>query len=320
MEENNTSQNFKIACVIVTYNNLNYIGETLNSLFFQTYPLEEIIIVDNASSDGTASMIAKNYPSVTLFANKLNTGIGEGCSIGMRYAHKKKYDWIWLLDGDSTPESNALEELVKAYCHQDFKNSKIGILASKPLNRQTGSSYNYAVWINNGLVHAPIPAYSNKPFFVNVVISSGSLINCKIINEIGLPRADFFIDFVDIEYNLRLMREQYKILLVPTSIIYHEVGNTKIVRSITHFGAKIPSSVHPPWRLYYITRNELYTYLHEYHNYRAIFFFLLGGIITMLFKIIIYNHDRKLQRFKFIFLGFVDGLKGRLGKVYGPNV
>lgn len=318
MEGNNTNQNFKVACVIVTYNNFNGIGETLNSLFSQTYPLEEIIIVDNASSDGTASMIARNYLNVTLFVNKFNTGIGEGCSIGMKYAHEKKYDWIWLLDGDSTPESNALEELKKAYYHKDLKNSKIGILASTPLNRQTGSRYNYAVWINNGLVHAPIPSDLNEPFFVHVVISSGSLINSKIIPEIGLPRADFFIDFVDIEYNLRLMRTQYKIMLVPTSIIYHEIGNTKIVRSITHFGAKIPSSVHSPWRLYYIARNELYTYLHECHNYRAIFFFLLG-IITMIFNIIIHNHDRKVQRFKFIFLGLVDGLKGRLGKVYGPD-
>jgi len=317
MKGNIINLNFKISCVIVTYNNASGIGKTLNSLLSQTYPLEEIIVVDNASSDGTASLIQKNHPNVTLFAEESNTGIGEGCAIGMEYAHEKKYDWIWLLDGDSTPESNALEELIKAYSHANFKNAKIGILASSPVNRQTGSRYNCAVW-RDRMVQIPIPESASEPFLVDIAISSGSLINSKIIDEIGLPRADFFIDFVDIEYNLRMIRKQYKVGLVPSSVIYHEIGNTKIVRSVARLGAKTPSYTHSPWRLYYIVRNELYTCLHELHNYKAIFFFLLTTVI-MIFRIIIYNHDRKIQRFKYMFLGLKDGFKGRLGKVYGPE-
>ena len=96
MNGNDINLNFKIACVIVTYNNANGIGKTLDSLFSQKYPLEEIIIVDNASSDGTAALIKKNYPNVTLFAKESNTGIGGGCATGMGYAHEKKYDWIWI--------------------------------------------------------------------------------------------------------------------------------------------------------------------------------------------------------------------------------
>jgi GT2 family glycosyltransferase len=318
MKKNEVNQHFKVACVIVTYNNGNAVGKTLNRLFSQTYRLEEIVIVDNASPDGTASLIAKNYPKVTLFANQSNNGIGEGFSIGMEYAHKKKYDWIWLLDGDSTPEFNALEELIKAYSHPNLKNTKIGILASSPVNRKTSTRYSCAKWRGGRFVQIPIPESATDPIFVDIVYSSGSLINSKIIDEVGLPRVDFFIDFVDIEYDIRIMKKKYKIVLVPKSIIYHELGNTKIVRSITRLGAKSPSYVHSPWRLYYIVRNELYTFLHEFHDYKSVIFSVLR-ILIMIFYILIYNHDRKIQRLKYIFLGFRDGLKGRLGKVYGPE-
>lgn len=317
MKRNKSNRKFKIACVMVTYNNATSIVDTINSVFFQTYPLEEIIVVDNASPDGTARIIEKNYPNITLFANEYNTGIGKGCAIGMEYAYEKKYDWIWLLDGDSKPESDALEELIKAYSHETVQYGKIGILASSPVNRLTGSRYNCAMW-RDRLVQISIPEDVTDPFFVDIVISSGSLINSKVIDEIGFPRADFFIDFVDTEYNIRMMKNNYKIALVPTSIIFHEIGDTKIVRDITRFGAKSPSYIHSPWRLYYMVRNQLYTCSHELQDYKAIFFFSLS-IIKMIFAILIYNHDRKIQRFKYIFLGIKDGLKGRLGKVYGPE-
>jgi GT2 family glycosyltransferase len=167
-------------------------------------------------------------------------------------------------------------------------------------------------------IEVPIPESATEPIFVDIVISSGSLIDRKIIDEVGLPRADFFIDFVDIEYDFRIARKGYKIVVVPKSIIYHEIGNTKVVRSISRLGAKYPSYIHPPWRLYYIVRNEMYTFLHEFHNYKFIFFFMLR-ILRVILVMLIYNHDRKLQRLKYIMLGFKDGIQGRLGKVYGPD-
>lgn len=65
MKRNENNPNFKIARVIVTYNNENGINETLINLFSQKYHLDEIVVVDNASLDSTASLIRKDYANVT---------------------------------------------------------------------------------------------------------------------------------------------------------------------------------------------------------------------------------------------------------------
>ncbi|CAD6493498.1 MAG: Glycosyl transferase family 2 [Candidatus Argoarchaeum ethanivorans] len=74
-------QNRRIACVIVAYNNVSNIGKLLEVLLNQSEPIEEIILVDNASSDGTAQMVKQTFPQVTLFANSSNTGVGGGVTL-----------------------------------------------------------------------------------------------------------------------------------------------------------------------------------------------------------------------------------------------
>ncbi len=132
------------------------------------------------------------------------------------------------------------------------------------------------------------------------------------------------MDFVDAEYNLRVLRKGYEIISVPTSVIYHQVGEPRIIRSrIIRFAIRILlrkgslSSSHPAWRKYYAFRNELYTFWHEFRSYRAVFRLMLATVATIL-GIMLFNDKEKSQRVKYIFRGLVDGFKGKMGKIVTP--
>jgi len=313
-----------IACVVITYNNIDNIEKLLKSLISQSRFIKEIILIDNGSSDGTAQLVKELFPNVTLFINPSNIGVGGGYNQGLKYAYLKDYKWIWLLDGDSLPQFNAMEELMKALKDLTSVYSNIGILASVPINPST--SQIYGGFIRNGLFHK-IPKEImefKKPVSVDTVISSGCLVSDKVIEKVGLPRTDFFMDFVDAEYNLRIRKNGFKIISVPTSIIYHKVGNIRIIKSrITKtliricLAKKGELSFHSPWREYYAKRNEMYTFWHEFRSYKDVFRLILSSLVDI-FYIIIFD-DEKIKRINYIRYGLADGFKGVTGKTVTPS-
>lgn len=166
-------------------------------------------------------------------------------------------------------------------------------------------------------------ATSQDPFPVDSTISSGCLVSRRVIEDVGLPRADFFMDFVDHEYNLRVRKSGYEIIFVPASIIYHEIGQSlvirsQIIRAIARLATKGPLGVGAPWRQYYIVRNQAYTFWHEFRNYKTLFFFTLR-VMRMIIGILLFNDKDKVKRIRYIIWGLKDGFKGRLGKTVTSN-
>lgn len=93
---------------IHTFNDEEVIDGTLAALLEQTYPLEEIILVDNASTDAT---LKRSFPDkVTIIRHEKNLGTSGTVITGFKYALSKNFDWIWVFDADSVPQKDALEE------------------------------------------------------------------------------------------------------------------------------------------------------------------------------------------------------------------
>lgn len=89
----------KVAAVVVTYNRKELLRECLQALLNQTRPLDEIIVVDNASTDGTDQMIPEEFPQITHVRLPENIGGAGGFHEGMKLAYEKGHDWIWVMDG-----------------------------------------------------------------------------------------------------------------------------------------------------------------------------------------------------------------------------
>lgn len=103
----------KILTIIVTYNGLQWYERCFSSLQRSTIPVD-IMVVDNASQDGTADWIAAHYPEINLIRSDKNLGFGQANNIGMRYALDNGYDYVFLLNQDAWLHTNdCIERLVQ---------------------------------------------------------------------------------------------------------------------------------------------------------------------------------------------------------------
>lgn len=85
---------WSIASVTVTWNPGKAVEGHIQALLRQTRPLDEIVVVDNASTDGTGELLKREFPEVRLLAEGRNTGMARGLCAGLEYSCAKRHDWI----------------------------------------------------------------------------------------------------------------------------------------------------------------------------------------------------------------------------------
>jgi rhamnosyltransferase len=302
-----------VATVTVAYNGAHVLESHLAALQRQTQQIQEIVVVNNASEDNTLGLLASRFPDVTVINLPANAGVGGGLTVGLEYAAlRKKYDWIWLFDQDSVPADNGLELLLAGLDHLNGDTEHVAILAPVCEDESTKMSFPGLIWEDGRTVKAPIK--SDQPVtLVDLVISSGTLIRRQAVEAVGLPRADFFMDFVDFEHCLRLRRHGFAIGMVRDSHLNHAVGEPSTFKI---FGRTFYWTDHVPWRQYYITRNEVFTIWQYYGTWRPkVFFFRrLAGLTLFL---LLFGKE-KLACLDMMWRGFSDGRAGKLG-IRVPN-
>jgi len=295
-----------LASVTVVYNGEQVMPRHLDALMAQSYRVDEIIVVNNASTDGTSSLLARLSPQVTVLNLPTNEGVGGGYVAGLRYAIARGHDWVWQFDQDSIPATDALAHLLDGLERHSAKNDRVAIVAPKCINLATGREYPGLRWRNRWKKVEFESAIGVE--FVDAVISSGSLIRCQAIEQVGLPRADYFIDYIDMEYCLRLRRSGYKIAVIRHSILEHAVGAPRVLNIA---GYKQQWADHVPWREYYKTRNEIFTVWQFQPEWTAKYS-ALRRLTRHALGILFFGRD-KLTCLRMMCLGARDGLAGRLG-------
>jgi GT2 family glycosyltransferase len=297
-----------IASVTVAYNGASVLARHLDALKRQTHKIDEIVVVNNASTDQTQYLIGTEYPEVTILNEAMNGGVGGGYAAGLAYTVlKKKYDWVWLFDQDSVPSEDGLERLLLGLQRLDGISESTAILAPVCRDSQGSQTCPGMLWRNGHMV--PVAGEPGKPItLVDLVISSGSLIRKEAIEAVGVPRADFFMDFVDYEHCLRLRRYGFNIAVVEDSLLHHTLGESAKFRI---FGRTKYWTDHVPWREYYKTRNEIYTTWQYFPEWKiralTVYRLVRHTIVLLVFG------KRRLACLGMIGRGFSDGLKRKLG-------
>jgi len=305
--------NPSVASVTTAYNAAQFLSRQMDALARQTRPLQEIVVVDNGSTDSTAKMLAERYPQVTVLRLQTNTGAAGAWAAGLDYAALKKgHDWVWAFDDDSVPDANALERLLSAIAHAGA-NGGTGMVAGLPVQPDTGICYPPLLW-QDGFVK-PSPELLQQPlWFADLAFASGSMVRREMVEKIGLPRADFFMDFFDFEYCLRARSHGYKIAIVSQAQFAHDVGRPRHVR-LAGYSRLWPD--HAPWREYYMSRNLVYAAWWLYPSSRTKQFVVrhlarhAGGVVLF--------GSNKTTSLKRMAQGFMDGLRARLGIRFLPS-
>jgi GT2 family glycosyltransferase len=298
----------------VGYNGARVLPRQIEALLRQTRPLQEIVVVDNASTDGTRTLLSQRYPQVTLLPMSENLGAGGGLATGLAYAAlEKRHDWVWTFDQDSVPNNDALEALLAGVESLGNSGGEVGMATGLAIHKETNTCYPPLFW-RDGYVKPSAELLRQPIWFADLVMSSGSIVRRDLVEKVGLPRTDFFMYFVDYEYCLRARSQGYKIAIITRAKLAHEVGNARRVRLP---GEPRLWSDHAPWQEYYICRNIAYVAWWLYPSRRAKRFVVLhlarhaGGLLLF--------GSHKLAGLRKIAQGFWDGRKARLGARFRPH-
>jgi rhamnopyranosyl-N-acetylglucosaminyl-diphospho-decaprenol beta-1,3/1,4-galactofuranosyltransferase len=303
-----------IASVTVAYNDAKVLPRQMEALSRQTRPLQEIVVVDNASVDGSRALLAENYPEVTVLGMSENLGWGGAMGVGLTYAAiEKRHDWVLMFDADSVPDAHALAGLVQGIHSLQDKNGEVGMAAPVCVHRRTGTRYPPLFW-QNGFVNPPAELFRQPIWFADLVMGSGCMVRRDVVEKIGVPRADFFVCFPDYEYCLRARAHGYKIAVITQSELAHEVGEARQVRLPGFSGLW---SDHAPWHEYYVSRNITYTVWWLYPN-AASKWFVIRHLVRHAGGAILFGSN-KIACLKKMAQGFWDGRRGVLGIRFRPD-
>ena len=300
-----TAKPSRICAVVVTYNRKVLLEECLTALLGQTRPLDEIIVIDNASTDGTEDIIKTGFADITYVKLAENIGGAGGFHVGMKLAFEKGYDWIWVMDDDAIPMVDALEKLTN--CPMMLED-RVYALASTVLNRDGSISLVHRRQFEaKKLEERAISAdkYEQDYFQMDTSSFVGFLIGRKAIEEVGFPLKDLFIYFDDTEYSLRI-RKRGIMFTVPASKVVHGEGVDYSTKSITK---------KPPleWSKYYLIRNNIYTYMEHGRPGLAFYMKLLMRTLKGIVGALLFRRS-KIKSVKLILRGTLDGLQGKVGK------
>ncbi|MBB2955431.1 GT2 family glycosyltransferase [Bifidobacterium commune] len=261
----------KIAAVVVTYNRLDKLKTVLRCMEEQTRLPEQLIIVNNAATDGTDQYLAE-YKANFKFADKIqldivtlptNEGGAGGFSAGMRRSYELGADFAWIFDDDGYPEPDALEKLVDGY---DAASAKLGTNIpfacslvkfidgniSEMNNPMT--TWDWGRLMAQGLNIALVSRCS----FVSVLIPRW------VMESYGLPYKEYFIWFDDAEYTIRIT-DGCPGIQVMDSVVLHDMGSNKGVNYSMIDEKNI-------WKFEYGARNEGSYHLHHEGMYQYLRF------------------------------------------------
>ncbi|MEW6162060.1 MAG: glycosyltransferase family 2 protein [Nitrospirota bacterium] len=270
----------RIAANIPTYNRKQLLGECLDALLNQTYPLDAIYIIDNASTDGTPEfLLERGFINVLLTPDKEpiksvkaiplptfpdktveihyvrmpeNTGSAGGYYEGIKMGYKAGFDWLWLMDNDGEPREDALEMLLKAIKSICYQEKKIGFLVSKVIWKDYKPHHMNLPQISSFAGTLPFNLFdASDLYLVKAASYTSAIISRDAVAHVGYPIKEFVIWFDDIEYTSRIVSAGFLGVYVPKSICIHKTPENYSANIYT-------DKVENLWRYNHEIRNRLF--------------------------------------------------------------
>ena len=252
-----------VCAVVVTHNRQALLRRCLAALGAQSTAPQRVLVVDNASTDGTPEMLAREYPQLDRLELPRNVGGAGGFHAGLREAHAEGAEWIWLMDDDTIPGEDALAALLAA---ADRVRGEVAPAADR-VGEEAGSARlptahllaSRVEWTDGRLHPMNVPTLERRRMELVVeaarrrvlLIRSATFVSLLVhrsaVDRWGLPPEHFFIWADDIEYTSRIVLGGGGAYFVPDSVVRHETAAPADFRSAA------------PERFYFHVRNTLLT-------------------------------------------------------------
>jgi GT2 family glycosyltransferase len=245
----------KATVIIVNTNELHHLRRCLPSVLGQQYGEYEVLVVDNASTDGSVEVVESEFPQVKLIRNVANLGYVGANNVGFEHATG---EILVVLNPDTRVEPNWLRELALALERTPsagLATSKILMMDDPQRINTCGNEITFAgITVCRGLGQ-PADRYDRLEA-VSAVSGAAFAIKRSVLEQIGPFDNTFFIYYEDTDLSLRAALAGYECIYVPTSVVYHDY--------VFRFSA---------WKCFLQERNRLFSWLKVFH---------LGTLIALL--------------------------------------
>jgi GT2 family glycosyltransferase len=217
-----------VCIVILNWNRKDDVLECLESVMKLEYPNYQVVVVDNASTDGSPEVIEKEFPEVKVLVNDANLGFAAGNNVGLQYALRRGDEYALLLNNDTVIAPNLLRELVTV----GESDEQTGIVSPKIYYYEGGNKLWYAGakkgWLRGigatiGLDEEDKGQY-NAAQRVDYAFGCGMLIKREVLKKVGLLDPRFFMYHEDCDFCLRAARAGFKTVYVPQARMWHKVS------------------------------------------------------------------------------------------------
>lgn len=258
-----------VSVVVVNYRGADDTLECLASLGDLDWPADrlEVIVIDNASGDGSVERIRAAHPEVVVVESKRNEGFADGCNLG---AEHSRGQWVAFLNNDARPDAGWVRHAVEAF----ERDPSLACVASKILDWE-GNTVDYVgaalYFYGHGYkIHVGEPddvAFNEE---ADVLFASGAamFVDARVFRAVGGFDGRYFMFFEDVDLGWRLWLLGYRVRYVPSSLVFHRHHAT-----MERFG---------PWyETYLLERNALFTIYKNYddeHLHRLLAPALLGAV------------------------------------------
>jgi GT2 family glycosyltransferase len=248
----------KLGVIVLNWNGKDVTPRCLDSLLASACPADRIVVVDNASTDGSADLVRGAFPQVVLIVNDSNLGFAEGNNVGIRYLLERAFDLVLLLNNDAVLDAQALCELKRA-------------AEAQPAAAYGATIYELAtpgaLWYGGGRIdqltldarHETAPERARGAFRPTDFITGCCLMfRADALRTVGLLDRDFFAYYEDVDWCQRATAAGHRLVYVPAAVVHHDVSH-----SFRRAGTGDASATTLPWAqsrpfvLYLAYRNRL---------------------------------------------------------------
>jgi len=278
--------------IIITYNPSE---DILHNASLVCPQIDHLIVVDNGSQATHLPKLIELQErfECTLIHNRSNLGIAAGLNIGFRAALELGAEWIVSFDQDSAVSDQFLDNMLATFT-QESQVRPVGMVAPRCSDR---------------LSNKPIPLARDRSGQILTAMTSGCLMRAETFKRIGHFEEKFYMDYVDIEYCLRLRRLGLRIVESEKAVLLHSLG-----RATWHsvLGRQLVTTNHSARRRYYITRNRLSVY-RKYPRETAWIYYDGRSMLQETLMICLFEADR-FNKLRYIAKGLLDFALARMGE------
>ena len=300
----------RVVAVILTWNNYPDISECLDSLRRSTHPLDEIIVVDNGSTDGSPDKVEECYPEARLVRIVPNAGFAAGANRGLAEALASAPHFILFLASDTTVAPDLVQRLIATA----MTSPDIGILGPRVMHYDTPDTLQHGAGYIDARGWAVNRGHSTTTE-CDWVTGCGFMIRASALEALpeikGFDEA-FFAYWEDVDFSHRLAARGFRVVYEPSARLLHkESPATQMVESMTKKRS----------RYFYVLRNQFLFARRHLPRGRRVFRIARGLFYELPSTVASWVRRQGMSRDVLLLIrAYLDGIRGRGGRARYPGL